>query len=201
MENLTAGILRLVRELNSPSNPEIGSKTSFSNRLLGNALDFTIRKGRFIGNAAHLKLTSMDIQTDHHSPFSPESILTRPKRGSENEGRPLPISDPRDQSSELPMILCRNCRFPVTRSSDRIEVAAAHRHTFANPNGYLFEIGCFREAEGCATSGRRTDEFTWFKGYSWQIVICRNCRAHLGWLFQSSVDRFYGLILDHLIES
>jgi peptide methionine sulfoxide reductase MsrB len=41
-------------------------------------------------------------------------------------------------------------------------------------------------------------EFTWFAGYAWQVGICGNCDAHLGWIFTSDPHRFYGLILERL---
>lgn len=143
----------------------------------------------------------MDIHCDHYLFSSGALIFTRPRRDSEKMRRPLIDSDQLEETAELPHVLCGNCRFQITLLQERIEVAAAHRHTFANPNGYLFEIGCFRRASGCVTTGGKTIEFTWFKGYFWQIAICRNCLTHLGWRFQSANDLFYGLILDRLTES
>jgi len=75
----------------------------------------------------------------------------------------------------------------------------AFRHTFANPHGYLFEIGCFGDAWGCAPASPPSSEFSWFKGYLWKIGVCRGCSTHLGWVFLSDVHRFFGLILDKLI--
>ena len=99
-------------------------------------------------------------------------------------------------------ILCRLCDHPVTRDADRIERDGSHQHTFANPHGIVYEIGCFRSAPGCGYSGPATNEFTWFKGYSWRIAMCRACLTHLGWLFDAAGnDRFYGLILDRLRSS
>ncbi len=118
----------------------------------------------------------------------------------ENAGRPSVNPEQFDLTEETPLIFCRNCRYPITRPAERIEVNAFHSHTFANPNGFVFEIGCFKQADGCAATGMQTDEFTWFKGYSWQVVICRKCHNHLGWRFQSSEDYFYGLILTQLSE-
>lgn len=140
------------------------------------------------------------MEHHHPAPFAAEWIQTRPKREMEEEERPWVETDSFEITQEAPLILCRNCRHPVTQPSERIEVASAHRHTFTNPNGYLFEIGCFRNADGCAATGIITDDFTWFRGYSWQIGICRKCQNHIGWMFRSIDDRFYGLILDRLTE-
>ncbi len=97
-------------------------------------------------------------------------------------------------------VLCRECLHPVTREEDRTDVHGAHQHTFANPSGIVFTIGCFRSADGCGAAGSPSDEFTWFAGFSWRVAVCAACLAHLGWLFSSaSGATFWGLILDHLI--
>lgn len=100
-------------------------------------------------------------------------------------------------------IHCRQCLHVITRPDESITVNGAHHHTFANPHGIVFEIGCFRNAEGCGYAGRPTIEFTWFSGYSWQIAICSKCLLHLGWFFTSdnTDSSFTGLILDRLIYS
>jgi hypothetical protein len=99
-------------------------------------------------------------------------------------------------------LLCRQCLQTITHRSHQIIVNGAHEHTFANPHGIVFEIGCFKSAAGCGYVGRPTDEFTWFKGFMWQIAVCGSCLSHVGWLFtSSSVDSFVGLILDRLAES
>lgn len=121
-----------------------------------------------------------------HAPQSPTppSAETRP-RGAKS-------------AAPEPLIRCRACRHAVTRSAERIAKGSAHRHTFANPSGIVFEIGCFRDAPGCEAVGAPSTEFTWFAGYAWQIGVCAACRIHLGWRF-SAADRFFGLILDRLI--
>lgn len=101
-----------------------------------------------------------------------------------------------------PLILCRACRHPVTREEERIAVGGGHRHTFANPSGIVFEIGCFRSAPGCAAVGPPSGEFTWFPGHVWRVGVCAACRLHLGWRFSSAGGAaFYGLILDRLIAA
>jgi hypothetical protein len=90
---------------------------------------------------------------------------------------------------------------PVTRVQERIAVNGAHRHTFANPHGIVFEIGCFKRASGCAAVGPASDEFTWFAGYRWRVGLCAACLTHLGWVFTAAGgDGFHGLICERLIE-
>lgn len=95
---------------------------------------------------------------------------------------------------------CKACKHKITTHTETINVSGAHQHTFANPNGIVFEIGCFKIAPGCRHTGPFTPEFSWFPGYSWQISVCGSCLTHLGWRFVSAEnDFFYGLILDRLI--
>jgi hypothetical protein len=35
--------------------------------------------------------------------------------------------------------------------------------------------------------------YSWFRGYAWQIQLCRNCFTQLGWKYMSQEDSFYGL--------
>ena len=97
-------------------------------------------------------------------------------------------------------ILCRQCMHVITSPAERVVVEGSHRHTFANPHGIVFEIGCFSAVIGCGYGGSPTDEFTWFKGFSWRVAVCIRCLSHLGWLFTSSgFESFHGLVLDRLI--
>lgn len=102
---------------------------------------------------------------------------------------------------ESEQIVCRQCNYIITKPEERIQVNGSHQHTFANPNGLIFEIGCFQTAKGCGYTGQATEEYTWFSGYSWRIAVCGKCLTHLGWLFSSSMgsSRFYGLILNKLV--
>ena len=97
-------------------------------------------------------------------------------------------------------ILCRQCLKIITNPAEIIAVEGSHQHTFTNPQGVLFQIGCFRLAEGCAYLGPSTEEWSWFRGFSWRISVCRKCLTHLGWLYTSpGTESFHGLIRDRLI--
>jgi hypothetical protein len=116
---------------------------------------------------------------------------------------PEPGTAPSDEEApqEEAFILCRDCRHPISRPADRISIQGRYRHTFANPHGIVYEIGCFRNAPGCGVIGPASDEFTWFAGHHWQVCVCAACLVHLGWRFASTGGgTFYGLILDRLIE-
>ena len=99
-------------------------------------------------------------------------------------------------------LLCQQCHKIITSISEMIEVSGCHQHTFANPEGILFEIGCFKKAWGCWYVGPATEEFTWFKGFQWKVAVCSCCLIHLGWLYVSSGNEsFHGLIIDRLIRA
>ncbi|MCP4107107.1 MAG: hypothetical protein GY749_16465 [Desulfobacteraceae bacterium] len=107
-----------------------------------------------------------------------------------------------EQEKEERVILCRNCKYKITSFEDIMEVEGRHMHIFSNPEGIVFQIGCFSSADGCVNRGVPTTEFTWFAGFSWRFSFCSNCYMHLGWFYQSrGTENFYGLILDRLAES
>ena len=121
----------------------------------------------------------------------------------DTEGEAIVSAEPADDelSEDEPYILCRQCRQALARPADRITVQGSHRHTFANPHGLVFEIGCFVNVKGCGYAGEATNEFTWFAGCSWRVCFCAMCLTHLGWIFSSRGGHsFHGLILDRLIE-
>lgn len=96
-------------------------------------------------------------------------------------------------------LLCIFCSQVITSHSEKIEVQGSHRHTFTNPNGFMFDIGCFRNASGCHFEGPPTHEFSWFQGYGWEFTMCGKCNAHLGWHFIGGSSSFNGLILNRLV--
>ena len=130
--------------------------------------------------------------------------LFREKPGEKSdEGVPELIEKEAEEPSpeEEEFILCRQCRQAITRPVERISVQGAHHHTFANPHGIVFEIGCFKNVQGCGYIGSPSTEFTWFSGYAWRVGFCTMCLTHLGWVFiAASGDSFHGLILDRLIQ-
>jgi hypothetical protein len=96
-------------------------------------------------------------------------------------------------------LLCYACGLPITSERERVAEGGAHEHTFTNPGGWVYRIGCFRRATGCAQAGEPTLEHTWFPGYAWRYALCAGCRAHLGWAFRATQSQFYGLILERLV--
>lgn len=131
--------------------------------------------------------------------------LLRQPSGKYGDEKPGCLAEGETEENEPDIdkyILCRQCRRIITTPTERIEMLGAHQHAFANPHGIVYQIGCFRSATGCGYTGQPTNEFSWFKGFSWRLAVCGSCLFHLGWLFISpGSESFNGLILDHLIQS
>lgn len=74
-------------------------------------------------------------------------------------------------------------------------------HTFANPHGFFYTLGCFDRAPGCLYESKSSNEFSWFTGYLWQIAHCGHCDTHLGWRFEAPHEAFWALILNRLVQA
>lgn len=105
-----------------------------------------------------------------------------------------------DRADAGRVLACAGCRRAITTTAARIELNGAHAHSFENPDGDRFRIGCFSDAGGLLRVGPSTLEWTWFAGYTWQIEVCAGCREHIGWLYRAGDSRFHGLILAALVE-
>lgn len=127
------------------------------------------------------------------------------KEMSENPPPGVPLDStapsPADVTDDGDFLLCANCLNLVTSRRAAMTVDGSHQHTFANPSGMVYTIGCFRWAPGCGVVGEASAEFSWFSGFLWRVAVCTACRCHLGWRFLSCESSFYGLIMDHLVEA
>jgi hypothetical protein len=129
------------------------------------------------------------------TPFLLQRDRDRPADVREPERRDAPDDD------DGRILVCAACLQAVTTTSARIEMSGGHAHTFSNPHGIVFHIGCFAVAPGCGVASESSTLHTWFPGYAWQIAVCRGCGEHLGWLFRSGDSCFHGLIFDRLAET
>ena len=117
-----------------------------------------------------------------------QNVVSRPGVHQEKEK-----SDRADEA-----LVCTSCLNTITLRDHAVPVNGSHTHTFFNPQGIVFELGCFREASGCLAMGDATAEFTWFAGSLWRFALCRKCGIHLGWHYEMRETEFYGLILARL---
>jgi hypothetical protein len=97
-------------------------------------------------------------------------------------------------------VYCRACAGFVALSQARLSVNGAQEHSFVNPEGLMFRIGCFAEAPGLSPLGEPSSHWTWFTGFSWQAGVCAGCGTHLGWSYRNASLRFVALILDRVVE-
>lgn len=96
-------------------------------------------------------------------------------------------------------LVCASCGHLVTRVSEKIDFLGRHHHDFPY-YGHIVRLGCYRNAPGCVGVERISNGYSWFRGYSWQIQLCRNCHTQLGWKYMSQEDSFYGLVFKMLRE-
>ena len=122
----------------------------------------------------------------------------RDNTGQSGVGSPVMQQEREEKIKEDEALFCKSCSNQITRRDQAIRINGSHAHTFFNPEGIVFELGCFRDAPGCLSMGEATSEFTWFAGSAWRFALCRICGIHLGWDYEMSESRFYGLILARL---
>ncbi|MBL4622759.1 MAG: hypothetical protein JKY89_10210 [Immundisolibacteraceae bacterium] len=117
-------------------------------------------------------------------------------------GQPAPNDPDAEFEQRQPSaISCRACGQPVTNERFRLQVEGQHGHRVTNPHGIEFLILCFSQADGCLNAGHPYRQHSWFKGYQWQIALCRRCGAHMGWYFsQAEKDAFFTLIVDRITD-
>ncbi len=172
-------------------------------RLWGNGLAPITLFSKEYGQRPIVRLILPPTQNDTPVSIDPAGLFKGPFKARPEEKRDRSVKDKPDEEppESEEFIRCRACHRVVTHPRERTEVQGAHRHTFANPSGVVFEIGCFGTAAGCAYAGPTTDEFSWFRGHRWKIAVCGGCLSHLGWRFISTGGHaFHGLILNRLIE-
>lgn len=128
-------------------------------------------------------------------------LLRQGEGGSSGAGtRRAPRAVVADSPESGSFIACALCLSRIADGKDRIVVDGAHLHTFINPEGMIFKVRCFARAEGALGVGERSDHWTWFPGFSWQVALCRACTAHLGWRFAGESGTFVALIAERVIE-
>lgn len=140
-----------------------------------------------------------------HAPAWPRASGLHLLRGAAVRGGQTPrdrdASDS-DGTVDQPWLLCVACHHRICQPSQRIVRGGGHEHTFFNPHGVVFHLGCFGLAPGCISAGPPSAEFSWFAGYRWLFAFCARCRNHLGWRFQDGPDGpFFGLILNRITAS
>ncbi|WP_319582779.1 cereblon family protein [uncultured Pseudodesulfovibrio sp.] len=140
---------------------------------------------------------------------TPERALREQENETPSKGEPSvdnnrgEFLDERLESADAEtggVLVCRVCHSRITRRDLGMAINGSRRHVFFNPDGLVFELGCFASARNLTPAGPETDEFTWFPGYRWQVVLCTGCSTQLGWRYVGADGGFFGLILKALME-
>jgi|AGTN01.3.fsa_nt_gi hypothetical protein len=97
---------------------------------------------------------------------------------------------------------CARCGAFMTRAGFGMRMNGEHEHVVFNPAGQVFRILCFKDAPGAVAVGNASDRFTWFRGFTWRIALCRTCDIQVGWMYESggAPAVFFGLMRSMLVE-
>lgn len=116
-------------------------------------------------------------------------------------GLTVPENEILDEKSIKRALRCVTCDYIISFQEAHCERAGSHEHLQVNPHGATFAFGCFAIAPGVTAASPPTQEFSWFPGYEWQVIVCTNCRGHIGWLFSQPQDHFYGLLFEKIFSA
>lgn len=138
--------------------------------------------------------------THDHTAMNP--MLLKTVQGDDSGGNDTVLDEKSDTGTGHGgrVLVCKLCRSTITRRDLGMEIDGKHQHVFFNPHGYVFELGCFASAKNVVPAGPKSEEFTWFPGYAWQVVACTGCATQLGWRYTGQGGGFFGLIVNALIE-
>nr|XP_040224089.2 protein cereblon [Anopheles coluzzii] len=97
--------------------------------------------------------------------------------------------------------ICKRCESEIANYDDMFAMSKQGVQTsYCNPAGYVHDTLTVHKTKENSTLPveRPSTNFSWFPGYSWQIIVCANCRQHLGWKFVAEKKNvlpksFYGL--------
>jgi hypothetical protein len=99
------------------------------------------------------------------------------------------------------VLQCARCSFLISRSDHLLHrTDEGCSGLFVNAHGWIHDMitTSHIKIEAVSFSGAPTEEFTWFKGYAWQIFNCKRCGSHLGWRYTTKDEGktppyFFGL--------
>lgn len=84
---------------------------------------------------------------------------------------------------------CRRCRNQIANCNTLFAMSKHGVQTnYCNPGGIIHETNTVYAVRTDAVypSGAPSTQFSWFPGYSWQVLLCRICDIHIGWRFDST---------------
>merc|ERR1719419_225526 len=97
---------------------------------------------------------------------------------------------------------CRRCGTEITNTSEIFSMSkTGPQSAYVNPSGFVFETLTVYKVKKVSYMGYPNPEYSWFPGYAWTNITCRNCHNSLGWRFtvvkekegELTPSRFFGL--------
>ena len=158
----------------------------------------TSTPGAFRGRCSETDLRLFFVNGDPICPTPTHQYLYVTEDEKKRDQKPE--KKDREKPQKERYLLCKHCENKITRPDDRLNFQGAFDHTFLNPSGSVYRIGCFYKADGCIVLGEASTEWTWFQGFHWRVAVCSQCLKHLGWFYTNKEESsFFGLILDALV--
>ncbi|KAI6214320.1 hypothetical protein M3Y94_00253600 [Aphelenchoides besseyi] len=68
---------------------------------------------------------------------------------------------------------------------------------FVNEFGHQHDFFTVLRIQNIKAISNPVSEYSWFEGYTWTIIACKDCNVHVGWKFRSETKRpstFYGVL-------
>ncbi len=104
------------------------------------------------------------------------------------EGTPVDINlsqeDERQSDKAPKRFRCKNCQNPVGFEVDVIQVGDIPSDTAqVNPHGFIHEVLTIRYVQNILRDGPPVPADSWFPGFCWRYLICKECMEFLGWSY------------------
>ncbi|KAK3579055.1 hypothetical protein CHS0354_029913 [Potamilus streckersoni] len=103
------------------------------------------------------------------------------------------------------VLCCKECGGEIANKSDVFCMSVeGPLGAYVNPGGYVHETFTLHKAKNLNLLGGPSKEHSWFPGFAWTIVQCRNCSHHMGWKFTATKknltpQKFYGLCRSSIV--
>ena len=108
------------------------------------------------------------------TPNTPTEVLSQV---SQVEQRNEPLHKPK-------RFRCKNCETPVAFEVDVIQIEDIPSDTAqVNPHGFIHEVITVRHVQNTLLYGNPVPADSWFPGFCWKYLLCKECMEFLGWSY------------------
>lgn len=97
------------------------------------------------------------------------------------------------------VLKCNMCDCKIANRQDVFSMSReGPLGAYVNPGGHVHEMFTVLSAKGLRHIGGASTQHSWFPGYAWTIVQCKDCNEHMGWMFTATKKnlfpkKFWGL--------